>query len=419
MAVEINPKLLEWARETAGFTLDEAASKLFGDTLSATAVEKLRDLELGKKFPSQTQLRNFSKIYKRPILAFYLPEPPRIGSRGQDFRQSPNARTRRENALLDTLLRDIKARQETIREILIDDEEFHTRAYVGSITRKNSIEEVVEKIATALDFDHMSLQDRKGDPQQLFKSLRTKAENIGVFVLLLSDLGSHHSTIPSSVFRGFAIADNVAPFVVINAQEAKASMSFTLLHELAHIWLGQTGVSGQVSSDLGSSEYSEVERFCNDVAGEFLLPRNRVLSFVQNFQSADLNAAEESIETISKQWSVSGPMVAYRMFRWGKIDVATYRSLCEIYARRWQNLRAKQKEKAKGKQGPNYNVLKQYKLGNAFLEVVYRNVRENSLTYTKAADLLGSKPSAVEKILSAYDSGRDQRNDFPPSIKAN
>jgi Zn-dependent peptidase ImmA (M78 family) len=82
--------------------------------------------------------------------------------------------------------------------------------------------------------------------------------------LLAGNLGSHHSAIPVSAFRGFAIADPIAPFIVINDGDAKAAWSFTLLHELVHLWLGATGVSGGVPE-------MQIERFCNEVAGAFLL----------------------------------------------------------------------------------------------------------------------------------------------------
>jgi Zn-dependent peptidase ImmA (M78 family) len=83
--------------------------------------------------------------------------------------------------------------------------------------------------------------------------------------LLIGNLGSHHTTIDVTTFRGFALSDDVAPFIVINDQDAQAAWSFTLLHELTHLWLGQTGVSGARAEQ-------KIERFCNDVAGEVLLP---------------------------------------------------------------------------------------------------------------------------------------------------
>src|SRR3546814_3348390 len=92
-----------------------------------------------------------------------------------------------------------------------------------------------------------------------------RSEAAWIYVLLIGNLGSHHSAIDIDAFRGFALADPIAPFVVINDRDAKTAWSFTLLHEVAHLWIGATGVSG------GHFEGS-TEQFCNDVASSFLLP---------------------------------------------------------------------------------------------------------------------------------------------------
>jgi Zn-dependent peptidase ImmA (M78 family) len=406
MSVQINPAVLIWARETAGFTLDEAATKLFTDGVNATALQKLVAMEEGEKEPTRTQLAKFSGVYKRPLLAFYLTEPPRTGRRGQDFRQSPDSRTMRENAMLDALLRDVKARQETVSDLLMDDDDFAEHSFVGSVSLETPLDSAVNMMAEALKFDHTDVQLRRGDPDKLFKLLRQNAEDTGVFVLLLSDLGSHHSTIPSSVFRGFAIADAIAPFVVINAKEAKPSRSFTLMHELAHIWLGTTGVSGHASADAPNNARSKIERFCNDVAGEFLLPSKIYRDDTTDFDPNDAAQVEGIVEAIAYRWSVSGPMVAYKLFRDGALSEGAYGKLRGLYAARWAATLKSQKDKMKDKEGPNPHVVKSHNLGNALLEVVHRTVRDNALTYTKAANILGSKPNAVEPLLRRYESKR-------------
>src|SRR5690606_25240576 len=102
-----------------------------------------------------------------------------------------------------------------------------------------------------------------------FAYLREQAERAGVYVLLIGNLGSHHTSLDVEMFRGFALADEVAPFIVINDQDSEKAWAFTLLHELCHICLGQTVVSG-------TSAANAVEQFCNDVAGRFFLPRDEV-----------------------------------------------------------------------------------------------------------------------------------------------
>lgn len=418
MTINVNPDVLIWARQTAGFSLEEAAEKLFDDGVQATALEKLAKMEDGEKPPSRAQLNKFASLYKRPLLAFYMTEPPRTGRRGQDFRQSPDRRTTRQNAILDTLLRDVKARQEVVRDILLDDEDFENLDYVGSLTMQSGVANVVTAITQRLDFDHTDISLRKGNPEDLFKRLRYAAEEIGIFVLLMSDVGSWHSTIDASVFRGFAIADDVAPFVVINTKDAKAARAFTLIHEIAHIWLGQTGVSGAVSPRDPHNENARIEQFCNDVAGEILLPDGQFKNHTPAIDPSDADAAHAMIETIASRWSVSEPMVAYRLARRGELSVDAYQSLRAMYFARWKASQAREKEKQKGKSGPDRHVLSQHYLGNAFIEVIYRTVRGNTLTYTKAANLLGAKPNAVEPLLRKYEAKRSKGDLFANTVGA-
>lgn len=403
MSINVNPDVLIWARETAGFSLEEVAGKLFSDGVKATAAEKLAAMEAGETQPTRTQLTKFAKVYKRPLLALFMAEPPRTGRRGQDFRQSPNARSVRENAMLDILLRDVKARQETIRDLLLEDDDFRQHEFVGSMSIDTPLPTIVSSMSATLGFENQDLSLRRGDPEKLFKTLRAAAEEIGVFVLLLSDLGSYHSTIPSSVFRGFAIADHVAPFVVINAKEAKTSRSFTLMHELAHIWLGATGISGAAFTGNPRTKAAKVEQFCNDIAGEFLLPDKYFSVDAADFDPNDAESAEPIIDAIAYRWSVSGPMVAYKLYRRGDLSAEAYATLRAVYDARWLHALKAQKDKNKDSDGPNRNVVLAHNLGDALLGIVYRSVRSDALTYTKAANLLGSKANSVETLLRGYE----------------
>lgn len=399
----MNPDILVWARETAGLSVDDAAAKLHLTTsVRSTAAGKLEAMESGEKAPTRNQLSTMSKVYKRPLLAFYMAEPPRTGSRGHDFRQSPDARSRRENALLDTLLRDVRARQEAVRDILQDEEDAEPLAFVGSITIAQGVDHAVAALSAVLDFN--PLAPRPGDPSALFKRLREAAEAAGVFVMVLGDLGSHHHSIPASVFRGFAIADRIAPFVVINAKDARPARAFTLIHELAHILLGQTGVSGDISTENPTTPHARVERFCNDVAGEFLLPGARFRQGVAAFDGGNIDAARIAVEAIAARWSVSEPMVAYRLNRTGDLGADAYDTLRAEYHARWQANLRREREASDG--GPNQRVVKQFSLGNALMGLVHRTVRDNTLSHTKAAALLGAKPGAVEPLLRQFEAKR-------------
>ena len=426
MNVSVNPNILVWARETAGLGVDDATKKLqLTDSAKSTAVEKLNALENGEKQPTKSQLNNMCKTYNRPLLVFYMAEPPAKRSQGIDFRQNADARSVWEDAILDAFLRNIIARQETVRILLEDDDDFSPPNFVESITIEQGAEYAVSEISRILDFDLRA--QRLNDPDALFKQLREKVEAIGVFVLVLGNLGSFHTNIPSKVFRGFTIADRIAPFIVINPNDARSAWAFTLIHELTHIFLGQTGVSGAASADNPTTNNSRIERFCNDVAGEFLLPEQALRQRMQEFSQSDIDTPMKVVKAIARErdprgrkhidtpmkvvkaiayeWSVSEPMVAYRLNRMSYLEKDAYKSLCAEFCARWEAQKDRDRDKKEDDHNMiDPNIIKRSRLGDALIKLVYRNVRNNTLSQTKAAIVLGGKLSAVESFLKHFES---------------
>jgi transcriptional regulator with XRE-family HTH domain len=138
-AENINPRILAWARESAGLSLEDAAARLGLNASEAiTAADKLRELENGEKFPTRNQLAKFASVYRRPLITFYLSEPPPKASRGEDFRTLRFDVPPRENAKVDTLLRDIRARQEMVRSIL-EDEDAPRLDFVASVAMAHGV----------------------------------------------------------------------------------------------------------------------------------------------------------------------------------------------------------------------------------------------------------------------------------------
>jgi transcriptional regulator with XRE-family HTH domain len=276
----VNPKILSWARKTAGLSLEEAAEKLgIHDSHGIKAAQRLAALEAGDT-PTRPILLKMAQKYRRPLVAFYMSNVPRKGDRGQDFRSLPVGHSRAADALLDALVRDIRARQSMVRAVLEDVDEAVPLPFISSARMSDGVPALVASIRGRLNLDLLSLRT-KASAEEAFGLLRGRAGAVGIFVLLIGNLGSHHTAIDLETFRGFALADDVAPFVVINDQDNHAAWSFTLVHELAHLWIGETGVSG---AQFGSP----IERFCNDVAGEFLLPTDELRDLkVDSFTDAD------------------------------------------------------------------------------------------------------------------------------------
>ena len=399
LAENINSAILTWARETAGLSIEDAAKQIgLSDSKISTAIEKLHAYEAGGQKPTRIQLLKMSNIYHRPLSIFYLDNPPMVAKRGKDFRTMEYNVTKKEAARLDALLRDAQVRQDMVRSMLEDDEDLHPLDFVGSLTIDIPIDKAVSQLQKIINLTSgMEGDHTKKSPKDYFKVLRSRIEANGTFVLLIGNLGSHHTNISEKVFRGFAIADDLAPFIIINSQDAIRARTFTLIHEFVHILLDASGVSAAPPTMQPLTKSSQVERYCNDVAGSFLLPDKALHEVDQLTNKED---TMDKIQEIADNYNVSTHMVAYRLLRNGTIPKDVYHKLANIYEKNLQFQKAKAKNTGK-KGGPNYYTIRRFQVGDALLSLVHRMIRANELSHTKAAKILGVQPSSVEPLISS------------------
>jgi len=387
--MRVNPDVLEWARSTAGLSPAEAANALgFSDTRARTALQRLQAMEGGQEEVSRSVLLKMAKAYHRPLLVFYLDAPPRTGDRGQDFRTVPGAAAPRYNPILDALIRDIRTRQAIVRAVA-QETEMQPLDFVGTATVNTPPQDLAARIPQRLNFSLNEFRNQN-TPDLAFNYLRHKIEGAGIYVLLLGNLGSHHTNIPVEIFRGFAVADPIAPFIVINDQDARTAWSFTALHEVAHLWLGATGISGE-STD------TQIEKLCNDVAGEILLPAAE-LRELRGVRVMAFRDAVNAIAAFAAERNISRDMVAYKLLRTNLVPQRTWQELAAHYRDEWQAIRAREPEGDR-EGGPSYYVVRRHRLGNALLDFVRRALGEGAITHTKAGQVLGVKPRNVDPLL--------------------
>ena len=387
----IQPKILVWARETAGLSLEEAAHALGISTARGkTGPERLRAMEAGAEELSRSLIAKMAKEYRRPLLVFYLAEPPRQGDRGQDFRTLPGRE--QFNPELDALIRDIKARQGIVRSMLEDDEA-EALDFIGSASMMLPVNTMGARITQRIGFSLESFRGTK-NADEAFAYLRERVEASGVYVLLLGNLGSYHTNMPTKVFRGFALADTIAPMIVINDNDARTAWSFTGLHELVHLFLGQTGISGE-------SGENAIEQYCNNVAGEILLPASELQQDLVPTKNQKVSDIAARIASFAAERRVSSLMVAYKLYRIGQLPRATWAVIDKTFRDEYEA--HKRKEAAVNKKhegGPNYYVVRRHRVGHALLGLVRRSLDEGIITYPKAGRVLGVKPVNVGPLLS-------------------
>ena len=397
--VKVNPEILVWARETAGLTREDAVRKLgIRAARGVLPVDRLAAIEAGADELTRPTLLKMAKQYRRPLLSFYLSRPPRKGDRGADFRTlSPDEHSPADDALVDTLIRDMQARQSMVRAVLEDEDEAELLAFVGSRQMSDGREIVLRYLRVLLDVD-VEEYYRQSNANDGFSFLRRAAEDAGAFVVLQGNLGSHHTTIDTNLFRGFSLADEVAPFIVINDNDSRAAWSFTLVHELVHLLLGQTGVGG-------ARVENQVERFCNDVAGEFLLPE-RQFTALDITRGMELESTAELIEEFARDRNLSRAMVAYKAYRVGRIEYPVFNALSSRFREQWLQDRNSQRQRAREREedgGPDYYVVRRHRIGDGLVGLVLRMMDVGALATSKAAIVLGLKPTQIHKL---FDTGR-------------
>ena len=377
----INGELLRWAREKAGLSPEDAATRAHvSDLRDIPAAARVIDWEEGRELPTPSQLKALAHVYHRPVLTFYLRKPPAESQNVADFRTLGDVPLRGLSAEMDALVRRLQARQEQVREILVEDEA-EPLPFVGSFSLDANVPALVQDMRRLMKLT-VADQMRLTDGDALFRMLRMRLEDLGVFVQVLGDLGSHHTQIPAEQFRGLALVDNLAPFIVVNSNDARAAFPFTLLHEAAHIWIGVGGISNASPFDKRIAE-SLAEQLCNSVATEFLLPRDE---FILSWEKKNTNGSIGGIvSALSREWKVSRAAVAHRLWKLRRISEDVWWALYHRYQEEWRRQRDKQREQ---KGGPDYYVTTKSRLGRSLIRTVLNAVDAGTVTYTQAARIL-------------------------------
>ena len=390
----VNPDILRWARETAGLSPEVAAKKLgINDARGIDAAARLLALESGEVAPTRPMLAKMAKHYRRPLLVFYMKNIPPRGDLGEDFRTLPESVDLIQEGIVDAVVRDISARQSLVRGSLESADQAEPLPFIGSMRRQDGVKAVVDSIRTTLNFNLEAFRSEPG-PRSAFAYLRSCVETSGVFVILVDNLGSWLTTIGVNAFRGFALADDVAPFVAINANDSPGAWSFTLLHEIAHLWIGKSGLSG------GTAKRG-VEKFCEDIAAEFLLPRAEAANLgISETSPFEVDAAR--IAEFARSRNVGNTMVAYMLYRNGAFNFDRFQEFKGAYRKAILARKDASKNRNADKDGgsDNYSVRK-HRVGIPLIRLVDQLIHEGILSVTKAGMVLGVRAQNVHALLES------------------
>ncbi|MGQ0540321.1 MAG: ImmA/IrrE family metallo-endopeptidase [Blastocatellia bacterium] len=373
----VTPKILKWARLTARMSLDDAASKV------SVSAEKLEDWEAGVSFPTMRQAEILAKSYRRPFALFFLLEIPRDFQPLQDFRK----RGSKELGTASTfIIREMQQKQGWLSEEFRASGE-RPLGFVGKFSLKDDPVKVAEDLLFTLQ-----IRPPKYKNSNPLKHWIESAESAGIFVSRTSFIHSRLK-LDADEFQGFAIADPLAPFVFLNSDDWDAPLLFTLVHELAHLWIAQSGISNATEPEISVKDaLHPVELFCNEVAANALMPPQLVRSF-----SHTVYRSSTDVFNAIRGLGVSTFAFLVRAYKLRLIRLEDYRRLKQQADKEFMEYKSREEEKiasqklAESKGGPSYYLLQLNKNGRRFTQTVLDAYRGGFLEPTHASLLLNVK----------------------------
>jgi Zn-dependent peptidase ImmA (M78 family) len=366
--VAIKPQLLRWAYQRAGFALEDLEHKF----------PRLAAWESGEAQPTLKQLEAFAKATYTPVGYLFLPEPPIEKIPIPDFRAPGNERIGHPSPdLLDTIY-VCQQRQEWYRDFARSMGE-KPLSFVGSVSVRDDIVATAAKMRAALGFD----VDKRRQMPTWTDALRhfiEQADALGILVMCNGVVhNNNYRHLDPKEFRGFAMSDDLAPLVFINGADTKAAQMFTLAHELAHIWLGQSAVSD--AQPLAVPD-QEVERWCNQIAAELLVP----LDLVRRVYNGDADLPDE-VSRLARRFKVSTLVILRRIHDAGGL---TRQEFWDAYNAEVERLRAIPRGS-----GGNFYLTQAARLSKRFAAALVTSTLEGQTLYNDAFRMLGFSKQAT------------------------
>ena len=364
----VNPEILSWARDRAGLSLSVLAKKM------SIKEERLEAWEAGERKPTFKQAKTLANKVYIPFGFLFLDKPPVEELLLPDLRTIGSHEHNDFSIDLKETIKDAVIRQEWYQEYIQHQGLDKCVAY-GRSTLNDNINNIVNDMRGLLDIPPYPI---RGNYQDYFRDLIKRIEKLGVLIMRNSMVKNNwHRALSVSEFRGFAIADELAPVIFINTADAPGARLFTLIHELAHIWLGRSGVS-----DAKPENHLKEEQLCNAVAAEFLVPADefsKLWEYKENWKS--------NIPFLVSHFRVSQWVIARRAETLNFISLQDYQDFIR------ERLEAHRNRERDG--SPPYTRLQKGRVSEQFAFAVTSEALSGRMLLRDAARLIGIRPDKI------------------------
>ena len=368
----INKEIIEWAIIRNGNSLEE----FYAQNPNVESWIK------GEKNPTVKQLENFTHKVHVPFGYMFLPKPP------NETIPLPFFRTGKKNTNKVSLnvfhtIQIIQDRQNWLTEYL-EELNFPDLDFVGKYSIKNSYIEIVNDIRNVLKLE-LDWASRHNKWEEALDYLTNKIEEAGIIVTYNGIVGSNtHRVIDVNECRGFVLVNNKAPFLFINSADAKAAQMFTIIHELAHVWLGKS--AGFDNANLLPAD-DPLEILCDKVAAELLVPE---IYFLKKWETT------QDFKYLSRIFKVSPIVIGRRALDLNLINLKYFMDFYNNYMSYFKTNKDKQSS------GGDFYATTKKRISLRFAAFVNNAVKENKLLYRDAYKLTNMKGETYNKFINEY-----------------
>ena len=367
--VHIEPKLLRWALERAGKSEEDLSGRF----------KRYPAWESGEAQPTLKQVEAFARAVHVPIGFLFLSEPPDEPVPIPDFRTLAGQAVSRPSPDLLDMIYTCQDRQNWYREFARVDGQ-PERSFVGSATIDTPAEVVAGEMQDTFEFDLAARRNCSTWTDALRMFIR-HVDDTGVLMMVSGVVRSNNRRrLDPTEFRGFCLSDPLAPLVFVNGSDTKAAQIFTLAHELAHLWLGNTALS---NAGVETLDARSEEIWCNAVAAEFLVPLSALRTYLHEGESLP-----DTLARLARTFKVSTLVVLRRLFDVGKLDQTNFNTA-------WKEEVERLSAFDRGSGGGDFYRTTPVRVSRSFVRALVVSTIEGQTLYRDAFRMLGISKSST------------------------
>jgi len=380
----ISGSVIKWARTRLGKTHEQIADEI-GSSLRA---EDIAQWEAGENLPEFRKAQKLALALHIPFGYLFLSDPPKNDIKVPDLRTVGSKPITEFSANLLDQLRNLLLKQEWYRDYATE-EGRKPLAFVGRFSVNSSYEKVAADISNELGIN-AKFRTAASNWEGFLTNLMAGAEAAGILVIRSGVVASSSKrTLKVNEFRGFVLSDPIAPLVFINGADSTSAQVFTLAHELAHLWIGKSGISNPNPKKRSADENNSIERFCNQVAAELLVPRAEFLKRWRNSETV-----ENNVRMLVRYFRVSAHVILRQAFELDKITRQEYEERIEAEEERFRL----QQEEREG--GGNFYRTMRVRNSRILVSSVLEAIQASKIGLRDAATLLGCKVPTLKNVAS-------------------